>query len=485
MKNFPIDKKFAVIGAGMSGILAAIKLSEAGCTNVTVYEKTERLGGTWRDNTYPGLSCDVPSHHYTYSFEPNPDWSRVFVGGEEIHGYFERTAKKYNVAEKIEYGHEVISAELEKGQWHLEFSNGEHEVVDFIIAATGVLHHPVMPNIAGLEDFAGATFHSARWDHSVSLKNKRVGVIGTGSTGMQIVPAIVDEVAQLSLFQRTAQWVLPLPNSAYSEEQKAEFRENPELMQALYDKWANQFTHSFSRAVIGGKDELQKIADLCELNLNKNVRDPELLKKLTPNYVVACKRLVMSDQFYPAIQKDNASLVTSSIAKIEAAGVRTEDGVLHELDVLVLATGFNGHSYMRPMELISENGLKLSQVWRDSAQAYRSIGIPDFPNFFMMIGPNSPIGNFSVIMISEMQLSYIMQVIAKFSEQGKSQAAPSKLATENFNQAVKDAMKGTVWVTGCKSWYLDKNGNPDLWPWSFERFQQEMAEPDLAEFDIA
>lgn len=469
----------------MSGILTAIKLTEAGCKRITVYEKADRLGGTWRDNTYPGLSCDVPSHHYTYSFEPNPNWSRHFVGGEEIYRYFERAAKKYQVADKIVYQHEATNAHFENGVWRLEFANGNVVEVDFIIAAAGVLHHPVTPNIPGLDSFAGDSFHSARWNHDVVLKGKRVGVIGTGSTGMQIVPAIVDEVESLSLFQRTAQWVLPLPNSEYSNAEKAEFAAHPELMKALYDKWANQFTHSFSRAVIGGKDELKKIADLCQLNLDTNVHDPELREKLRPNYVVACKRLVMSDQFYPAIQKPNATLVTSSIERIEAHGVRTADGVLHEVDVLVLATGFDGHSFIRPMELVGRDGIRLSQVWQDSAEAYRSVAVPGFPNFFMLVGPNSPIGNFSVIMISEMQLQYVMQVIAALAENEKSEVEATQAATARFNQAVREAMKGTVWVTGCKSWYLDKNGNPTLWPWTFERFQAEMANPELDDFLFA
>ena len=483
--NFPTDKKIAIVGAGMSGILAAIKLTEAGCQDVAVYEKADRLGGTWRDNTYPGLSCDVPSHHYTYTFEPNPDWTRQFAGGEEIYRYFERTAEKYRVTDKIFYQHEVVEAAYEEGRWVITFSNGRRQTVDIIIAATGVLHHPVVPDIDGLDTFAGAKFHSARWDHSVSLKGKRVGVIGTGSTGMQIVPAIIGDVECLSLFQRTAQWVLPLPNTDYTEEERAEFRADPALMKNLYDKWAKQFTHSFSRAVIGGKDELKKISDLCELNLESNVHDPELRERLRPDYVATCKRLVMSDQFYPAIQKSNASLVTDSITRVEPTGVRTADGTLHELDVLVLATGFNGHSYMRPMELHGRDGLKLSEVWQDSAEAYRSVSLPGFPNFFMMVGPNSPIGNFSVIMISEMQLSYIMQLIQHTVSSGKREVEPTEAATERFNQAVKDAMKGTVWVTGCKSWYLDKNGNPTLWPWTFERYQQEMQAPELADFKFS
>lgn len=483
--SFPQDKSVAIIGAGMSGILAAIKLAEKGCKNVKIYEKADRLGGTWRDNTYPGLSCDVPSHHYTYTFEPNPDWTKQFVGGEEIYRYFERTAEKYQVLDNIVYQHEAVEAQFADGQWVITFSTGQQETVDIIIAATGVLHHPVMPNIPGLADFGGAKFHSARWDHDVALKDRQVGIIGTGSTGMQIVPAIIDEVRHLSLFQRTAQWVLPLPNTKYSDQEREEFRDKPELMAALYDRWAKQFTHSFSRAVIGGKDELKKIADLCELNLETNVHDPELREKLRPDYIATCKRLVMSDQFYPAIQKDNATLVTSPIDCIESNGIRTSDGDFHEIDVLVLATGFNGHAYMRPMELIGRDGARLSEQWAGSAEAYRSVSLPAFPNFFMLVGPNSPIGNFSVIMISEMQLDYVLQLMEHTHDMGKRFVEPKHIATTRFNKAVKDAMQGTVWVTGCKSWYLDKNGNPTLWPWTFEQFQQDMATPDYADFDFA
>lgn len=476
--------RVAVIGAGMSGILAAIKLREAGIADLVIYEKADRLGGTWRDNTYPGLSCDVPSHLYTYSFEPNPDWSHRFSPGAEIQAYFEKVATKYDVEPLITYNAEVTRAVYEDGKWRLEIKDGRTDVVDIVLTATGVLHHPVYPKIDGLDSFAGACFHSARWDHGVPLAGRRVGIIGTGSTGVQILPAIVDEVASISLFQRTAQWILPLPNPEHSEEEKAAFRASPELLRATYLDLAERFQNTFARAVVGDSAQMQRIADACQANLDDNVADPELRRKLTPDYQVACKRLIMSDQFYPAIQKPNAHLVTEAIDRIERAGVRTVDGQLHELDVLVLATGFDGHRFMRPMQIVGRDGLALEDAWADANEAYRSVAVPGFPNFFTMVGPNSPIGNFSLIMISEMQLAYIMQLVELIRTGKYREVAPTAAATARFNAAIKEAMKGTVWVTGCRSWYLDKNGNPAMWPWTFERFEAEMAAPDLSEFEL-
>ena len=476
--------RVAVIGAGMSGILAAIKLRQAGITDLAIYEKADRLGGTWRDNTYPGLSCDVPSHLYSYSFEPNPEWSHRFSPGAEIQAYFERVAAKHDVEPLINYNAEVTRAAFTDGKWRLEIKDGRTDVVDIVLTATGVLHHPVYPKIDGLESFAGACFHSARWDHDVALAGKRVGIIGTGSTGIQILPAIVDEVAKVSLFQRTAQWIFPLPNPEHSEEEKAAFRTSPGLMRATYLDLAERFQNTISRAVVGDQVQMQRIADACKANLEENVRDPALRRKLTPDYQVACKRLIMSDQFYPAIQKPNAELVTEPILRVEPGGVRTADNVLHELDVLVLATGFDGHRFMRPMQIVGRDGLTLDEAWADANEAYRSVAVPGFPNFFMLVGPNSPIGNFSLIMISEMQLAYVMQLIELIRAGECREVAPTAAATARFNAAIKEAMKGTIWVTGCRSWYLDKNGNPAMWPWTFERFEAEMAKPDLSEFEL-
>ena len=476
--------KFAVIGAGMSGILTAIKLREAGFGDYTIYEKADRLGGTWRDNTYPGLSCDVPSHLYRYSFAPNPDWSHLFSPGAEIQAYLEAVAAKHGVDREIRYNTEIVSAEYESGQWRLAAADGSVEVFDFVICVTGVLRDPLWPDIAGREDFAGASFHSARWDHTVGLDDQRVGIIGTGSTGVQIVPAIVDRVAKVSLFQRTAQWILPVANPAYSEEEKADFRADPEQMTALYDHIAERFANTFARAVVGDEEQLGRIAEACRGNLEDNIRDPDLKRRLTPDYTVACKRLIMSDSFYPAIQQPNAELVTDAIERIEAGGVRTTDGRLHELDVLVLATGFHGHRFMRPMRITGRDGVTLDETWAEAAHAYRSVALPGFPNFFMLVGPNSPIGNFSLIQISEIQLNYVMQLIAKALDGGRKEIAPTAAATRRFNAAIAEAIKGTVWVTGCKSWYQDRHGNPAMWPWTFDRFEAEMATPDFDDFEL-
>lgn len=475
--------KVVIIGAGMSGILMGIKLREAGIDNFTLYEKADRVGGTWRDNTYPGLSCDVPAHMYTYSFEANPDYSHRYARGPEIYRYFDKVSKKYNLLPHIKFNKELVSAKYENGRWQLTTQDGEVTTADFLISACGVLHHPSYPDIAGLDSFAGTKFHTARWDHSVDLKGKRIGIIGTGSTSAQIVPKVVDVAGKLSLFQRTPQWMFPLPDKQFSEDEKNRMRESPFLPKLVRKLWSFAFEYTFARAVIGNPLLLQFIAWSCRRNLDQ-VKDPILKRKLTPDYKAACKRLIFCSDFYPAIQRPNAELVTAGIDRIDPKGIVTKDGKLHELDVLVLATGFKPHNFMRPMQMVGENGVTLDQAWENGAQAYRSIGIPGFPNFFMLIGPNSPIGNYSLITIAEIQANYILQLIGLY-RQGKCAAiAPKAEATRRFNEAIKGAMKGTVWVTGCKSWYLDKNGNPAMWPWTFARFRHEMSTPQLAEFQL-
>src|ERR1700688_273764 len=357
------DLRFAIIGAGMAGILSAVKLKEAGLTDFTVYEKGDRPGGTWRENTYPGLSCDVPSHLYCYSFALNPEWSHVFSPGAEIQAYFERVARSYEVVPHIRFGDEVVSCEFENGRWHLTTAGGHRDEVDVVIAATGVLHHPKYPDIKGLESFGGALFHSARWDHGVTLDGARVGIIGTGSTAMQIVSAIVDQVEKLALFQRTAQWVMPAANPAYTPEEQAAFRQHQHQMEELRAGVAQLFD-GFSDAIVNAESpQMKMIERACLANLEDNVTDPDLRERLRPDYRAACKRLVVSADFYQAIQKPNAALVTQAIDSVEAGGVRTDDGRLHELDVLVLATGFKVDAFVRPMSVVGRDGQTLEQMW--------------------------------------------------------------------------------------------------------------------------
>lgn len=472
----------AIIGAGLSGILAAIKFREAGYTDIRIFEKADRLGGTWRDNTYPGLTCDVPSQHYCYSFETNPEWSRLFSPGGEILAYLEKIATKHAVTALMQFGKELQRATFRDHEWQLEFADGTAAAADIVIAATGVLHHPVLPDIAGRESFTGPAFHTARWDHDVALEGKRIGIIGTGSTAIQLVPAIVEQVSSLTLFQRTPQWVFPLANPTFTDEQKMHFRQHPEALDKAYQQWLERIRTTVARAVIGDQEQLEKIAVACRENLINNVADPVLRAKLTPNYTVACKRLIMSETFYAAIQRSHAHVEVTSIKHMEPRGVRLSDGRLQELDVLIFATGFDAHRFVRPIDVIGTAGMRLDDAWRNGTKTHRSLALPGFPNFFMLIGPNSPIGNFSLIMVAELQVNYVLQLLAPLRAGSSRTIEPKTVAFEAFTQDLRAAMKDTVWVTGCQSWYLDKNGQPILWPWTLERFQSEMSAPDLNEY---
>ena len=474
----PRPLRFAVIGAGMSGILAAIKLEEAGYHDVTVYEKADRPGGTWRENTYPGIACDVPSHLYSYSFEPNPDWSHRFSPGAEIQAYFEGVAQRHGVTERIRFGTEITHATFADGRWHLESKDGPLGAYDVVIAATGVLHHPNVPDLPGLGEFAGACFHSARWNHSVALDGCRIGIVGTGSSAVQIVSALVDRVERLALFQRTAQWIAPQDNPEYGATERAEFALHPEKMRAVRDEASRTFADNFSNAVVDADSpQMHLIEEVCRANLETSVTDPVLREQLRPDYRAACKRLVVSPDFYQAIQKPNAELVTEPIARVEAGGVRTKDGRLHELDVLVLATGFRADRFLRPMHVVGRAGVRLDEVWAKRPSAYLSISVPDFPNLFMLNGPNGPVGNFSLIEVAELQVAYVLQLVAELRDGRCREISPRHAASEKFDDDRVEAAKHTVWSTGCRSWYLDDRGVPAAWPWTFDRFRTEMASP--------
>jgi cation diffusion facilitator CzcD-associated flavoprotein CzcO len=474
----------AVIGAGMAGILSAIQLAEAGITDYTVYEKADRVGGTWRENTYPGLACDVPSHLYSYSFALWPEWSHHYSPGPEILEYFERVAEEHGILSHIRFGQPVTACRFSDGRWHLETASGLTDVVDVVIAATGVLHHPNQPDIEGLDRFDGAVFHSSRWDHGVELDGARVGIVGTGSTAVQLVSGIVDRVDHLTLFQRTAQWVMPLDNPAHTEEERGTFRRHPEQLAQTRQNLSDLYD-LFSTAVVDtGSDAIRMIERACLANLENNVHDPELRERLRPDYRPACKRLVISPNFYAAIQRPNAELVTEPIQRVEPGGVRTDDGRLHQLDVLVLATGFKANAFVRPMDVVGRDGLSLDQAWSPRPEAYLSISVPGFPNFFMVNGPNGPVGNFSLIEVAEIQVRYIMQLIERIRTGACRQVSARAEALEAFERARVEAAGHTVWSTGCRSWYLDDRGVPAVWPWSFVRFREEMQTPDPAAYEF-
>ena len=479
------DLRVVVIGAGMAGVLSAIQLREAGYDDVAIYEKGESVGGTWRENTYPGLSCDVPSHLYSYSFEPNPEWTHRFSPGPEIRRYFEAVARKYGVLDRIRFREEVARCTFAGGRWHLETKSGQRDVADVLIGATGVLHHPRYPDIAGVDSFAGACFHSARWDHSVPLDGRRVGVIGTGSTAVQITGALVPRVAKYTLFQRTAQWVAPQENPAYTEAERAAFRANPDALRAAHAEIGRLFHETFASGIVDADSpQMKAIEEVCRKTLDEAVSDPVLRERLRPTYRPACKRLVISGEFYPAIQQPNAELVTDAIERVEPGGVRTADGRLHELDVLVLATGFRVDRFLRPIEVIGRDGVALDDVWAERPNAYLSISIPRFPNLFLLNGPNGPVGNFSLITIAELQLRYVLQLVALLRDGRASEVSASEEAMARFGAEFDEAARHTIWASGCRSWYLDARGIPAVWPFTFERFTAEMAAPKLDAYEL-
>lgn len=477
------DLRFAVIGAGMAGLLAATKLLDAGFGDVTVYEKADDVGGTWRDNTYPGIACDVPSHLYCYSFALNPEWSRMYSPGAEIQDYFVRFARERQLQRRIRFGDAVASCRFVDDRWRIETEGGRRDVADVVIAATGVLHRPRYPDLDGLDRFAGRCFHSARWDRTAVVEGSRVGVVGTGASAAQIVSALVDRVGHLTLFQRTAQWILPVVNPPYTEDDKATFRRHPEHLTELRDKLERRFD-GFSAAIVDATSpEMRWIEDACRTNLAENVSDPALRDRLRPDYRAACKRLVLSVDFYDAIQRPNAELVTEPIRGVERGGVRTADGHLHPLDVLVLATGFHADAFTRPMTVTGRGGVSLDDAWAERPEAYLSVSVPDFPNFFFLNGPNGPVGNFSLIGVAELQVGYVMQLVDRLAARRCRQICASADALAEFERRRVEAAATTVWATGCRSWYLDDRGVPAAWPWPFARFRSEMAAPRLDAYD--
>jgi cation diffusion facilitator CzcD-associated flavoprotein CzcO len=482
------DPRVAIIGAGMSGICTAAKLRQAGIHNVVVYEKAGEVGGTWRDNTYPGLSCDIPSRYYSYTFAPNPDWTRVFPPGEEIRAYLRRVAKDLDLEPHLRLGTEVDEAEwTEQGEWRVRTTEGDEARFDFIVAASGVLHHPRTPEIPGLEEFDGAVFHSARWDHSVPLDGRRVAVIGTGSTGVQITKALAPRTASYKLFQRTPQWVFPIGNPRYSALTRGLLNRFPALNRrwgrVAYRFWQTLFESTFCQAVIRPGWQRRLITTVAKAHLRK-IRDPLLRERLRPGDKPMCKRMIFANGFYETFRRGQAELVDTDIDHVEAGGIVTADGTLHEVDLIVLATGFHAHSYLQPVELIGHDGLRLSKVWSEEPRGYRTVALPGFPNFFLLLGPHSPIGNQSLFMITETQVDYALRWIERWRHGQFDSATPREDATETFNSEMRGAFPDTIWTSGCNSWYLGKDGLPALWPFTPQAHRDMLAAPRTDEWQL-
>ncbi len=469
-----------IVGAGMTGILMAIRMREAGIQDVVILEKKDRIGGTWRENTYPGIACDVPAHYYTYRFQPNPGWSHFFAPGDEIQGYFEGVVADHGLRDIIHMNEAVTAATYGKdGKWTVKTSRRKTYVADFFIAATGILHHPAWPDIKGLQSFGGDLFHTAEWNHNVPFgPGVRVGVIGNGSTAAQCVPELVNTGADVSVFMRTPQWIAWVPDFAYPRWLLGLFQKSRTLV--ALQRWIGRRMMVFFNAATAGVQPYRLMVEwICKLSLRFGVKDRELRERLRPDYRVGCKRVVINGTFYEALQKPNAYVVQDGIDRVTKKGVVTKDGQLHELDVLICSTGFHPFYFMRPMNLKGRGGLPVNTAWKNRIDVYNSVLCPGFPNMILMLGPYTPVSNFSVIAMSECQADYIMQLVEMWREERFDVMEPKPEAVERFRAKVRKGLEGSAWASGCSSWYLSDSGEPQVWPFTWRKYEEELARPEL------
>lgn len=482
------DVRVAIVGAGFGGLGTAIRLREQGIDDFVILERADRLGGTWWANTYPGCACDVPSHLYSYSFALNPDWTRFFAPQHEILAYLERTARERGVTDHIVYGAEVLNAQwdADAGRWRLDTAAGP-VTAQALIAAAGPLSEPSVPDIPGLGDYKGTLFHSARWDHEHDLTGERVAVIGTGASAAQFVPYVARDAAHLDVYQRTPGWILPRGDRAVPPLERRLFRRLPVLQRAL-----RNLIYYVAELLVVGLTIDQRVLSVFEAvarrKLRRSVPDPELRAKLTPTYRIGCKRIIFSDDYLPALARSDVGLVTDRIEAIDATGIRTVDGRHRPVDTIILGTGFEAWASPMSERLVGAEGQTLAAVWAQSGgpQAYVGTAIAGFPNLFFLIGPNTGLGNNSMINIIEGQLVYVLEALRTMDRMGAESIEVHPSVQDRYNAQIQRQMEGTVWTEGgCRSWYLSEDGtNRALWPSFSDAFKRRLARFDLADFQV-
>ena len=476
----------AIVGAGFGGIGLGITLKRAGIESFTILEKGDRVGGVWRDNTYPGATCDVPSHLYSFSFEPNPDWTRRFSPQSEILDYLERCVERHGLESHLRFGTEVARADFDEGsrRWRIETTSGDELEADVLVSACGQLSLPASPGIGGLDRFKGPIFHSSRWDHDVDLTGRRVAVIGTGASTIQIVPAIAERVGQLDLYQRSAPYVLPKKDRAYRGWEKRLFRWAP--VTRLFERFRiwlmfEVFTTAFNRF-----KPLGRVASrLVERQLDEQVSDPELKAALTPDSVLGCKRVLISGDYYLTLGRDDVELVTQGVRELTADGVVAADGTERKADVVVLSTGFATTDFLSPMEIHGLGGVELNEAWRGGAEAYLGISVAGFPNLFIMYGPNTNLGSGSIIYQLESQMAYILDAVRTLQRTNAPYLAVRADVQEKFSREMEERLSTSVWQTGCNNWYVDENGrNVNNWPGFTTEYRRRTRKVDLDDYEM-
>jgi cation diffusion facilitator CzcD-associated flavoprotein CzcO len=477
----------AIVGAGFGGIGLGIQLRKAGIESFTIFEKGAGVGGVWRDNSYPGLTVDVPSHLYQYSFEPNHEWTRRFPLRDEILAYLERCADRYGLRGHIRLATEVASADFdeERGRWRIQLVGGEQTEADFLVTATGQLSRPSYPRIPGLDRFGGELFHSARWNHDYDLRGKRVAAIGTGASAVQYIPEIAPLVERLDLFQRTPGWVIPKPDRPYRPRERALFRRVPLIVRISRRLTFNRFEF-FTFAMTRGYWMLKPYEAGYKRRLAKEIPDPELRRKLVPDYPMGCKRVLISNDYLPALARPNVNVITDRIEEVTERGVRTADGVEREHDALILGTGFAAHEFLAPMAVRGRDGRDLNEAWRDGADAYLGLAVAGFPNMFMLYGPNTNLGAGSIITMLESQIGYVVQAIGDLRRSGARWMDVRHDVQSAFNDEVQRRLEGSVWTAGCNSWYRNEAGKvTNNWTGFVTEYRRRTRRPDPADFRLA
>ena len=476
----------AIIGAGFGGVGLGMTLKRAGIDSFTILEKADGIGGVWRDNTYPGAACDVPSHLYSFSFEPNPDWSRVYSPQPEILDYLERCIEKYGIGPNIRLGTEVTRAEFdeESGCWRIETGQGETLEVDVLVSACGQLSRPALSRIPGADGFQGPIFHTARWNHEVDLDGKRVGVIGTGASTIQVVPAIAPRVGQLDVYQRSAPYVIPKKDRAYKLWERRLFRIFPpaRLLQR-FQQWLvfEIFISAFNQFRAVGRLGIR----MHERHLDEQVKDPDLKRQLSPDHVLGCKRVLISGDYYETLERPNVELVTQGVRELTKDGVVSEDGTERPADVIVLSTGFESTRFLAPMEIRGRGGAELNEAWREGANAYLGMTVAGFPNLFIMYGPNTNLGSGSIIFQLESQMRYILDAVRQLRRRGGWLSVRPDVQRA-FDSEIQQRLSTSVWQTGCNNWYLDEHGrNTNNWPGFTLEYRRRTRRLDTADFETA
>ena len=479
--------RVVIIGAGFGGLGVARELRARGITDITVLERADSVGGVWRDNTYPGAACDVPSPLYSWSWAPNPDWGRRYGGQAEILDYLRRAAADEGLLDLVRTSTEVTAAAYDESSatWQVTTGDGETLEADLLVSAVGQLSNPVVPDLPG--SFDGPTFHSAQWRHEVDLTGKRVAVIGTGASAIQFVPAIVDRVASLTVFQRSAPYVVPKPDQEYSERHHRLFRRFPRTL-AAERRSVFWLTERFN-AALGGDSRLTRpllaaIRLAWQTQLRLQVPDAALRRKLLPDYPLGCKRLLFSNDWYPALARDHVDVVTEKVVFLEPDGVRTADGTVHEADVLIWGTGFAATAFLAPMTVRGVGGVDLHETWADGARAHLGLTVPGFPNLFCVYGPNTNLGGSSIIAMMEAQAGYIGQVTRRLADGGGRAVGVRPEVAEAYDREMQSRLSTSAWA-GCSSWYVDGPRITTNWPGLVAEYQERTAEVDWTELEVS